>query len=204
MLDHRMKFIPFLLLLIAVPGCSDSTGPASRPTSELQFLRPAADAPPLVATRDSFYAKRGSDREIRMYFRPKPGEVDSSEFLRLRVQPNGLSRRPDGSAFATGDSVLITVTVIDPARFIVEFQPSGLRFSASAPAELEMEYKHADDDLNEDGRVDSRDDDVEIRLRWWRRETPAANWFQVASVVFKDLEEVEADLLGFTSYAVAY
>lgn len=204
MCDRPVRLV-LLLALAAAAGCSDPVAPVeSRPTSELHFLRAAPGAPPLVTLRDSFYAKLGEDRELRLYFRPRPGETDSTEFLRFKVPARGLLRRPNGSAFVTGDSVLITVTVTDAARFLVDFQPSGLRFSAAAPAELEMEYENADDDLNEDGRVDALDADAERRLSWWRRETPSGNWFRVATVVFEDLEEVEADVFGFTSYAVAY
>jgi hypothetical protein len=47
------------------------------------------------------------------------------EFLRFEVPGDGLFRKPDGSAFQTGDSILITVTIDDPSRFLFRFEPLG-------------------------------------------------------------------------------
>jgi hypothetical protein len=100
--------------------------------------------------------------------------------------------------------VLISVRVIDPSRLIVEFQPSGLKFSAASPARLRFELGETDSDLNGDGLVDSGDDTLKTQLSFWRQEAPGQQWLKVASDVFTDLNEVEANVFGFTGYALAY
>jgi hypothetical protein len=192
---------------LALAACGDSTGNDDGEvveTSELQFLSPAPDAPPLVVTTASFYAKKGEDRRLRMFYRPRPAETDSTEFLRFEVKAQSLLRRPNGSSIAQGDSVLITVTVVDLSRFIVDFQPSGLRFDPDEPAELKLEFDEADDDIDDDGDIDGDDDLREAELSLWRRETATQPWVQLASQVEVELEQLEADILGFTNYAIAY
>lgn len=194
-----------VLAACVLAACSDSTGTRiqQRNETDLVFLRAAADAPPLAALTASFWAVRGKDSELRMFFRPRPGEADSTEFLRFKVSNNTTLTLPGGIAVPLGDSVLITVLVVDPARFIVDFQPSGLLFR-NEPAELRMRYDEADDDLDDDGDVDGEDDDIEQRLRIWRQERLGDPWFQVTGVVSASLDEVEAEVSGFTRYAIAY
>lgn len=192
---------------LALAACGDGTGngdDGAVETTELQFLAPAPDAPPLVVTTASFYARKGEDRRLRMFYRPRPGEADSTEFLRFEVKAQSLLRRPNGSSIAQGDSVLITVTVVDLTRFIVDFQPSGLRFAPDEPAQLKLEFDEADDDIDDDGDIDGDDDLRKTQLSLWRRETAAQPWVQIASQVEVDLEQLEADILGFTNYAIAY
>lgn len=185
--------------LLAAAGCGDSSGPAaSVPETELGFLRPALDAPALVQTQLAFWAVRGRGTEVRLEY------VTGEDFLRFKLNDKSLLRRPDGTTIADGDSALITITVVDPLRLIVEFQPSGLAFDPREPAELELRYAHADHDLNDDGSVDSEDDRIESMFSIWRQERPGDPWFKVGSAVVKELDEVEARLDGFTRYAIAY
>lgn len=202
------RSLPLVLVHLALLGtaaCSEGpTAGAGRSADELHFLRPALDAPPLAATSVSFYAKRGEDREVAIYYRPRAGSGDSSQFLRFRVPASSLSRRPDGTTVAVGDSVLITITVRDPARFIVGFEPAGLRFSDASPARLQMEFAEANDDVNGDGVIDAHDADATSRLGIWRQEANGQPWYPTGSTVFVDLQELEANVLGFTNYAIAY
>ena len=199
-----MRRLTVLLAAAAVvAGCGDSSAP-TKPTTQLNFLRLAPTAPPYANAVDSFWAKKGTDREIRIYFQPKAGESDSSELLEFKVPSQALLRRPDGTLFATGDSVLIHVTVIDPVHMIVQFEPSGLLFSPSSPARLKFEFAEADDDINDDGVVNATDDSLKAELHLWRQESSALPWVQLATNVDVSLEEVEADILGFTNYALAY
>jgi hypothetical protein len=115
-----------------------------------------------------------------------------------------LLTRPDGTPIATGDSILITITVVDAARMILDMQPSGLRFSPSDPADLKISFFEADDDVNQDGSVDDTDATLLTRLAIWRRETAASPWVKLTSTIAFELDQVEADLLGFTGYAIAY
>ena len=184
-------------------SCGDSTGPTDeRPASELNFLRPAANAPEFADTTVTFYAKRGEDRQVRIRYAVAPGQFE--EFVRFRVRDDALLARPDGRTIAQGDSLLITVRGVDFARLIVEFQPSGLRFSPSEPAELTFKYNHTDPDLDGDGDVDADDLVFETLLSVWRQEAPGQPWFKVVSKVEIGIDEIEADITGFTGYALAY
>jgi hypothetical protein len=196
-----------VLLTAITAGCNDSTEPTNAPPvrspSELTILRLAATAPPLFNNQVSFYAKKGDGREARIYFQDAVGG-QGEEYLRLKVDGASLLTRPDGTPFAPGDSILITVTVVDVQQIVFALQPSGLRFDPAKPAELEIEYDEAGDDLNQDGVVDSEDDTIESTMAIWRQETPGGVFEQLGSITFEDLREVDVELTGFTRYAIAY
>lgn len=199
-----MSSVAVVLMALA---CSDSTAPNSntgpRPPGELNILTLAQTAPPLWNPTISFYAIRGEDREGRIFFQDAGG-AQGDEYLRLKIDGASLLARPNGSPFAIGDSILITVTVVDVQQILFELEPSGLRFDPAQPAELEIEYGEADDDFNEDGVVDAEDDEIEDELAIWRQEVPGGVFERLGSVTIEDLEEIEADLLGFSRYAIAY
>lgn len=194
--------VPLLACCLAAAACS-ADGPRARQQEELSFLRLAENAPPLSSTQVSFWAVRDDNREGRLWFLLNGG-ADSTEFLRFRVDNESLLRYPDGRQFAEDDSVRITITVVDLQRLIFRFEPEGLVFSSSRPAELELDFSYADDDLDNDGSVDA--DDLRIRqtLSWWRQEEVGLPWLRQASFVFDAIDEIEADVFGFTNYAVAY
>lgn len=200
MTSYILRTSMLAALVVAAACGGDSTGPAvvEKPTSDLHFLRLSSSAPPLEATVVSFYAKKGEDREIRVRFR------SGEDFLRFRVPANGLSQRPDGTTIAAGDSVLITITVTDPKSLSADFQPAGLKFSAQSPARLQFEFGEADDDLNGDGVVNGIDTALIPLISTWRQETPGGAWLKVASKVEIEINEVQAKILGFTGYALAY
>jgi hypothetical protein len=198
-----------ITLVLATVGalslaCNDATGPDPVGTDELMFLQLPAGAPPLATQAASFWARTNQDREVRLFFRPRPGESDSSEFLRFRVDAGSLSRRPNGSAFALNDSILITVTVVDLQRLIVDFQPSGLRFSQSRPARLKIRYENADHDFDDDGDIDPDDEGLEHQFSIWRQEAIGAPWFELGTIRHDEIDEIEADIFGFTNHALAY
>jgi hypothetical protein len=120
------------------------------------------------------------------------------------VDAPSLLSYPDGTPFAVDDSVLITVRVVDPAQLLFELEPTGLRFNPQEPAELKIHYDHADDDLDDDGDVDSEDDEIERTLAIWRQESPGDPFVRLGSLLIEDLEEIEAELEGFSRYALAY
>ena len=186
-------------------GCSDSSGPDdnTRPPADLTILRVDQASPPLYNPEESFWAVRGEDREVRIFFQDDVGGA-GEEYLRLRVDAPSLLAYPDGTPFATDDSVLITVRVVDPTRLLFELEPSGLRFSPSDPAELKIHYNHADDDLDEDGDVDGEDDAIEQTLSIWRQESPGDPFVRLGSLLVDELDEAEAELQGFSRYALAY
>jgi hypothetical protein len=168
------------------------------------FIDAAAGAPTIANPVIELWARKGVDTTVRMVYHAAAGAHDSVTYYSLRVRAQSLFRRPDGSAIADGDSVLITLTVTDPAHLIIDFQPSGLRFSGSDPARLRMFFGECGDDLNDDGKVDGGDDGVEQQLSIWRREQPTDPWQRLSSVNVKDNKEIDANLAGFTGYALAY
>lgn len=205
---HSFAIVLGVVLLGALAGCESGAALTpdddSRPAEALHFLRPAFNAPPLANPVVSFYAKRGVDQEVFMYYQSRPGRSDSSVFMRFRVRASSLDRRPDGTLIAAGDSVLITIRMSDPARLILDFQPSGLRFSAADPAELKLRFNEASHDFDGDGDEDADDARHRTELRMWRQEAPGLPWFRLASVIDLSVEEVTADILGFTGYAISY
>ncbi|MEO8089806.1 MAG: hypothetical protein ABI703_05890 [Gemmatimonadales bacterium] len=194
-----------VLALLGVSACSDSTalGDTTRDPAALNVVRLAPATPPLFNPVDSFYAKKGEDREIRIYFQDEVGG-SGEEYLRLSVSAPSLLARPDGTLFQTGDSILIMVSVADPARILFDMEPAGLTFEPARPAELKIHYLHADDDFNEDGLVDALDDQIRQQLAIWKQETPADPFTRLGSVNEVTLEEIDVDIRGFTRYAIAY
>ena len=193
--------------LLAAAGCSDSTSPAdgtNRPSGELNIVRLAQPSLPIFNPEQSFYAVQGEDREIRISFQDPATGGEGEEFFRLRVRPASLHALPGGTPIPIGDSVLITVRVVDPANILFELEPSGLTFNPSEPAELKIHYNHADHDFNEDGRVDLFDDQIRDQLAIWRQENLSDPFVKLGSVNIEESEEINADLLGFTRYAIAY
>ena len=187
-------------LIVAMACGGESTGPGTviKATSDLHFLRLSASAPPLQSTVVSFYARKGSDREVRLKF------TNGEDYLRFRVFANSLLTRPDGGAFATGDSILITITVTDPTKLVADFQPAGLKFDPANPARLQFEFGECDKDLNGDGVVNATDTTLLPTISTWRQETAAGEWFKVSSAVELEINEVQADIFSFTGYALAY
>lgn len=197
--------------LAAACGGGDSTAPpppdstTTKPESDLHFMHASDSAPPLAQTSVTFYAVRGEDREVRLFYHARPGRNDSTEFLRFRVRSGSLVQRPDGTPIAEGDSLPITVTVTDTTRLIVQFEPSGLTFATTDPARLTLKYAEEDDDLNDDGHVDATDLALKPLLGLWRQESPSDPWILLpTSVSLVISDEVEADVPGFTNYAIAY
>ena len=187
-------------LLLVVAACGDSPNQPRRGTEDLTFLRLAENAPALANTSITFTHVQGQDSEARIYF---VGQPDDDEFLRFRIDDDTRVRRPNGQLLLPGQSVDITIRIVDMERLIFEFEPSGLRFEGE-PAELKLDFENADDDLDADGTIDDDDAAARRALSWWRQEAPGLPWFRMASFVFDEIDEIDADVFGFTNYAVAY
>jgi hypothetical protein len=194
-------------LAASVLSCSDSGEPnendPSKPASELTVLRLSEDSPPLLNPVVSFYAVRGQNREARIFFDDGEGR-EGDEYLRLRFEDASLLAYPDGIEFAEGDSVLITIRVVDPARTLFELEPTGLQLSSQDPAELRIRYQEVNDDLNEDGAVDVEDVELERSLAIWRQEKPGDPFVRLGTILQEDIDEVRGTLEGFSRYALAY
>jgi hypothetical protein len=192
-----------LATCLGVVSCSDPiTSPDERDPSEVKLLHVTYDYPPLAETTVSFWAVKGRATGADLWYHARPGATDSTRLVEFRMGANALDRRPDGTTIAPGDSVLITLTANDPAHMMVQFQPSGLRFSATDKPSLKIYWTACGDDLNYDGRVDSSDDAIVSQLSIWRQETPGAKWQRISSVTIKPNREIDALLSGFTGYAI--
>lgn len=205
----RVRIALIVVALALVAGCSSNDTPSPdspgsvRPPDELTVARLAATAPALEQGSVAFWAVKGRGIEQKLYFLDDQGER-GEEYLSLKLDDESLRSRPDGSIIADGDSVLITITVEDPALLLFDLQPSGLRFNPGKPAELKIRYAQADDDLNEDGDVDEEDDHIKTILGIWRQEHPGEPFVRLGSAKVEDEEELEAKLMGFSRYAIAY
>ncbi|MGQ0562367.1 MAG: hypothetical protein ACT443_10890 [Gemmatimonadota bacterium] len=192
----RWLFLLCTVLLTA--SCNDDTTDPDDdavPESELTFLRfESANAVTVRSAR--FYAVKGQNRELELKY------ADGSDFLEFEVGSNSLLRAPGGRLFQRGDSVLITVTLGAGDRMIVRFEPSGLIFNPASPAELEINYAKADDDIDNDGDRDNSDELLELRLRIWKQEQPGLLWLPQASFRIDD-DEIEALIFSFTGFAMA-
>lgn len=207
MLRHRL--FTLLLAAVAVPllSCTDSTSPDTSDTrdpNDLRLLSVPYGTPPLAKTQVSFYAVQGKAGGVDIWYHARPGRTDSTTFLQFRVGPASLAARPDGTAIAAGDSVLITVTVTDQSHFLVDFQPSGLKFSSSDQPTLKISFAACGEDLNYDGVVDSQDAAIQASLSVWRQEAPFQPWHKVSSTMVPTVKEVDAPLGGFTGYALMF
>jgi len=202
---RRLTFALVVVVAMAL-ACTDTGGPASgSPRARLNFVLQDSTYKPLLAARDSFWAKVGVNRQLQLFYQGTTPADTGPEFLRFEVANDALFRKPDGTAFGPNDSILITVTVVDPQQFWFEFEPSGLQFRPDKPARLKVKYQYAEHDFNGDGRIDAADSEIEGVLDLWRREPPDTLWFHVVGAVkFEDLDEIDANLISFSQYAVAW
>jgi hypothetical protein len=211
MKGFRMAFRRHLVLaavmLAAAASCTDSTAPdgdTERAATDLRLLAAPYGTPPLVTNQASFYAVKGKSSGVDIWYHRAAGRSDSTKFLEFRVGSNSLDRRPDGTAIATGDSVLISLTVTDPTHFIIEFQPTGLKFADADQPTLKISFAACGDDLNYDGKIDAADATMLSSLSFWRQESPFQPWFKIPSSVAASAKEVNSTLPGFSGYAMMY
>ncbi len=198
---HWLVFGMALLLL----ACSADDGSDDIiPPDEFSAIRLDPNAPPLCSNTVSFVARQGESSEGELSFCDPVSGQPVDEFLEFDIGSNTLWRKPDGTPFAPGEEITITITVVDPVRLVFDFQPSGLLFNPADPAVLEISFRNCDHDFDEDGDEDDDDAAIEQELRIFRQENLGDPWVPIASVLDVDLDEIEAELLGFTRYAIAY
>jgi hypothetical protein len=209
----RRYMMPLTFVLVAA-GCTDQTGPSPTavpvplaalvpPPPGTHILQQSPTAPRLQTYQVSFWAKRGTQTTVFVNYRRRPGQWLPDEFLRFRIPINGLVAGAGGVPLARGDSVRITLT-IDTVSFNVDFQPSGVLFSSSSPAQLAIWYQDASPDLNGDGVVDATDQALKEQLAIWYRGSRTQAWKQVSSKNDTSQEVVTAALYHFSQYGVAW
>ena len=198
-------------------ACSDSTGPttlrtgpdsasegiASPGLSGPTILKFRRGAPPLDQSSIAFYAKKGQQTTMSMYFRT-PSGGRGAEYARLVIPSSGLAARPDGTPIAFGDSVLIRVSAPNTTQLMLTMEPHGLKFNPLAPARLTMRYNEADRDFNSDGVVNLADALIELRLAIWRQPLLGDPFMALSSLLDRLFSSVSADLRGFSQYVIAY
>ncbi len=191
------------LIVLARSDSFSSLWPELAREAGAELLRLAQNAPALERTEVSFWAIRGRGTEVEIRLAPGGGDDDGEEFLEFEIPEDALLAYPDGRRFARGDSVRITIRVVDPTRFVFEFQPAGLKFDPRHPAELEVSYEWADPDYDGDGDRDSDDAEIEREFGFWRQERAGQPWFRVGTVRVEEMDEAEAKITGFSKYALA-
>jgi hypothetical protein len=199
----RLMPLAVATLLVAACGSNDPADGDIKDPGDLSIVRLASTSPPLLSPVDSAYCKKGVDCELNIYFQDDEGG-QGEEYLRLRVDAPTLLERPDGTPIAIGDSVLIKVSVVSTDSILFDLQPTGLKFNPDVPAELRIHYDHAEGDLDHDDDVDAEDDAIEHLIDIWRQEAPGDPFVRVGSAKSEELDEIEAELLGFSRYAIAY
>ena len=189
--------------LAAVMACTAVDGPPTPvPSAQLHFVR-QNPAYHLLTDSASFYAKVGEDRRVELFYRGYSSDTGEA-FLQFEVHGASLFKRPDGTPFQAGDSILITVAVPDTGVFDFVFSPAGLQFNPADPAHLHIQYNYANHDFNNDGHEDSEDDQARSLLNVWRREPPDTVWTTQGAQNSEEFEELEAAILSFSHYAVAW
>lgn len=205
------RYMTSLVLALIAAGCSDQTGPSptavSAPLATVvppplgsHILQQAVTAPRLQTYRMSFWAKRGTQKTVAVYYRRAPGQWLPDPFLRFKIPINGLVAGASGVPLARGDSILITMS-IDTVLFSVDFQPAGVVFSGSSPAQLAIWYKNANPDLNNDGIVDATDEALQQQLAFWYH---GKVWLQQWSKSDTTNLSVSGSIYHFSQYAVGW
>jgi len=191
-------------LLLIVLACSDNSGPEQvRPSADLRVVRLPATHPPLYSDTVSFLATKGQSIQASIYFADDQGQ-QGDEYLRLRLNSGSLQALPDGTPLVDGDTVRITLRVVSSDSILFQFEPSGLAFSADHPAQLKIRYAQCGGDFNDDGNVNNEDGQILGQLAIWRQPLLIDPYTKLSSVRVEDQEEIEASLIGFSRYAIAY
>lgn len=211
-MNFLLRHLRPLLILLILGACaelpnepvkSEGVVVGSMYPEGVTLIRLAEDHPPFFNTSVSFWAKSGTDTEGALYFEESPGKRGQS-YARFRVRKGSLLAYPDGRLFEKGDSVLITMRILDPTLLLLEMQPSGLRFNTSRPAELQFEYDHADPDYNQDGVINTTDTEIQHQLAVWSQEDSGGPFRRTQSINFERQREILARILSFSRLAVAY
>ena len=152
----------------------------------------------LATYEAAFWAVQGEEREIRIYYLDAEGGT-SHQFFEFEAKQ--VAELPDGSSLASGDSVLITVTV-DPDEFVVQMGPAGLQFDN---AEMEFHYGGANGDFNGDGVIDETDAYIQQHfLGIWYQAAPGDPWTELTDRHYPERKEIEADIWHFSGYAISW
>ncbi len=197
----RRLILACVVLAIAL-ACSDSntpTPPPPVPTSQLHFVVQDTAGPPLYSDTVSGLFTAGQSADIRVYYTDTTSGGPGEEFLRFEVPGDGLL-----PASQPGDTVRISIKVVDATTFRFEFLPAGLKFNPNDPARLKVQYRHSDHDFDGDGQITAADSTIQSQLDIWKNDPPSSLWFKQGSVNFESFEELDSKIFSFSQYAVAW
>jgi hypothetical protein len=193
----RLMRLALIAGLAMGTGCGDgSFDPKtiqSRVPSELNILQ-LSQVQPLVNDSVGFWAVRGVDRSVEIFYADSLGQP-SDRLLRFDVADNALEKYPDGTKFESHDSVFISIRITDPATLAFDFSPAGLRFKKDHPAKLTVSYGRA---------ADAASGDTVSAFGIWMQEQANGSYIMLKSRIHAAQQEVEADVPGFSRYAVAF
>lgn len=195
-----MRRIVFAMVAILVTGCSDSVSPRLEPSllsGDLTFLRFDSTAQTAAVREAGFWAVRGEPATLLLRY-SDTGET----YLRFDVGAGSLEQRPDGSRFAEGDSVWITVRAESNGVFAFRFQPSGLKFSAAEPAVLTLDHARTDPDIDGNGSFGLSDTVLALTAGIWKQELPILPWLRIPTLRLTGTV-VRADVHDFTGFGMA-
>jgi hypothetical protein len=193
-----------VVALAAAAGCDGFLSPEPAPGVEngsLTVVRVAPDAPTLDQTEITFWMVRGEQREVEIRYLLVNGY--NGKCLRLVIPAEAPLRDAEGRNIAPGDSVQVTVRVLDPELFLFELEPAGLLLNPAHPARLEIRYRWMSLDVNGDGRVDAKDDLLAGSFRLWAQNPETLRWSSVPSTRLSNIQEIHAPISVFTRYALA-
>lgn len=185
-------------------GYATNPGTWRQPWSAgLPTLRQSPSAPALETYRLTFVVARGHASTVTVNYLPVNGERVGRPFLSFYIPRTGLVAGASGGPLAKNDSLAITLT-IDPVKFDVDFQPSGVVFSNNAPAVLTLWYENADPDCNGDGVVDSTDQALRQQLTFYYQMAGGTTWAKQHTHNDPTMPSVTTALYHFSEYAVSW
>lgn len=187
-------------------GCGDdTTSPGTEvPADQFQAAPVDAGAPAFVSLSRSFVVTAGRDTSIALCVRAlvNPDAECPRSILRLEFGAGSLVQRPGGMPFQAGDTLTITLRVVDPSRLLFELDPSGVVFSSTDPVRLRIRTEFVARDLNRDGVIDAKDRRLLARLGIWRQEHTGDPFVRLPTSTLD--QELGAELSGFSRYAISY
>ncbi|MBI2403270.1 MAG: hypothetical protein HYW06_06830 [Gemmatimonadetes bacterium] len=165
--------------------------------------RASPDAPQtLSAYLLRFWAYADRDASAEVFY--LASDSTWQPYVSLSVPRGALLSRPDGTLFASSDSIEISIA-LDTAWVLVDLQPTGLVFNPLIPARFSISYAGSDPDYNGDGVVDALDSYIEQVLMGLQvRRYPSDPWEPVDAIHSLLDQLFTADLWHFSEYAVSW
>jgi hypothetical protein len=172
-------------LRLTVPSPPDAE--LSRQVVPLRFVHRDGQAPPFARETLELRAVAGSSGEVVARF------VDGSPVATFRLLSGSLEgARLGDRLIQSGDSVVITMRLVDGARYMVDLQPSGIVFNPESPAELVFHYRHASQAARNG------------KLAVWKQEREGSPWQHLGGSNDPESRSFHVEVDGFTRFAMSH